>query len=195
MFALDATASREATWETARRLHRALFEAAADTGGLVIQLCYYRGMGTFEASPWLTSDDELLAHMDRVSCEGGPTQIGKLLRHYLQTGSPTAPVRGLVFIGDAVEEASAGLLNLAGQCRIKNQPIFAFQEGRDGTAADVFKGMAKASGGAYAAFDEKSALHLRKLLGAVARYVAGGRPALTRSGTESDKLLLGQLPK
>ena len=152
-------------------------------------------MGTFEASPWLTSDDELLAHMDRVSCEGGPTQIGKLLRHYLQTGSPTTPVRGLVFIGDAVEEASAGLLNLAGQCRIKNQPIFAFQEGRDGTAADVFKGMAKASGGAYAAFDENSALHLRKLLGAVARYVAGGRPALTRSGTESDKLLLGQLPK
>jgi len=195
VFALDATASREATWETARRLHRALFEAAADTGGLVIQLCYYRGMGTFEASPWLTSDDELLAHMDRVSCEGGPTQIGKLLRHYLQTGSPTTPVRGLVFIGDAVEEASAGLLNLAGQCRIKNQPIFAFQEGRDGTAADVFKGMAKASGGAYAAFDENSALHLRKLLGAVARYVAGGRPALTRSGTESDKLLLGQLPK
>ena len=194
VFAMDATASREASWQTARKLHRELFEAAADTTGLAIQLCYYRGFSTFQASPWLTSGAELLTHMDKVHCEGGPTQIGRLLHHYLQAGSPMTPVRGLVFVGDAVEEAPAGLINLAGQCRIKNQPIFAFQEGRDGTTTDVFKALATASGGAYAAFDENSAERLKKLLGAVARYVSGGRLALTRSGTESDKLLLDQLP-
>lgn len=195
LFALDATASREATWSTARRLHRALYDAAADATGVAIQLCYYRGFSEFSASPWLTSGNELRAHMDAVSCLGGATQIGRLLSHYLQVGTPATPVRALIFIGDAVEEGLDGLLQLAGQCRLKQQPVFAFQEGRDPHAQHALSEIARVSGGAYAAFDEQSADYLRTLLGAVARYAAGGRKALTQSGTEGDKLLLSQLPE
>ncbi|MDG1065219.1 MAG: hypothetical protein P8O91_03290 [Luminiphilus sp.] len=135
------------------------------------------------------------ARMDGVTCEGGPTQIARLLNHYLEVGTPATPVRALIFVGDAVEEQPAALLGLAGQCRLKGQPIFTFQEGSDPTAARVFSEIARISGGAYAALGAQSAEVLRMLLGAVARYATGGRNALTQSGTESDKLLLAQLPK
>lgn len=133
--------------------------------------------------------------MDAVSCVGGPTQLQRLLKHYLSAGSATTPVRALVFVGDALEEPAASLLTLAGECRLKHQPLFLFQEGYDPRVAAVFEQMAALSGGAYAAFDRNSAERLRELLGAVVRYASGGYKALTSSGRESDKILLRQLPK
>lgn len=195
LFALDATASREPSWARARALHRELFTAAAEGTSVSIQLCYYRGLGEFKSSPWLTTATELLAHMDAVKCLGGATQIGRLLRHYLDAGTPATPVRGLVFVGDALEESMAELEQLAGQCRLKRQPIFLFQEGSDPLVAASFKQLARISGGAYAAFDQNSAERLRELLGAVVRYASGGRKALTSSGLEGDKILLEQLPQ
>ena len=41
-FCLDATASRERTWDLATSLHAAMFEEAAKIGGLDVQLVYYR---------------------------------------------------------------------------------------------------------------------------------------------------------
>lgn len=194
MFALDATASREPTWAQARRLHKALFAAAAAGSPLAIQLCWYRGFTEFEASPWLTEPAELLAQLEQVSCLGGPTQIGRLLRHYLAAGTAAVPVRALVFVGDAQEESAGELIELAGQCRIRNQPVFVFQEGDDTDVARTFEAIARLSGGAYARLDGNSADRLRELLGAVVRYASGGRRALTQSATQSDKLLLSQLP-
>lgn len=193
IFALDATASREPTWHQARQLHREMFSAASGTS-LAIQLAYYRGFNEFHTSPWLSRADELLAHMDAVHCVGGATQIVRLLRHYLSVGTPATPVRALVFIGDALEEPSATILDLAGQCGLKKQPVFVFQEGTDPQCAQSFEQLARLSGGAYARFDHSSADRLRELLGAVARYATGGRKALTSSGRDSDKLLLSQLP-
>jgi hypothetical protein len=177
------------------QLHREMFAAAQSGTGLAIQLCYYRGFGEFQHSPWLTSANELLAHMEAVTCLGGATQIARLLKHYLNAATPATPVRGLVFIGDAVEESNAQLLNLAAQCRVRNQPLFLFQEGTNTEVAALFEQMAQLSGGVYARFDHNSAHRLKELLGAVARYAQGGRIALTSSGREGDKLLLDQLPK
>jgi len=171
-----------------------LFTATQSGTNLAVQLCYYRGLHEFRASPWLTNSETLLAHMNEVSCSGGPTQIARLLTHYRNAGSATTPVRGLVFVGDACEEAPSTLIDLAGQCRLLNQPLFMFQEGLDLSTANLFKEMAAVSGGAYAPFDDSSAAYLGELLGAVARYATGGRLALSRSGRDSDKLLLAQLP-
>ena len=133
--------------------------------------------------------------MSDVACLGGPTQIGRLLQHYLDTSTAATPVRALVFIGDAMEEHADTLFRLAAQCGLKNQPIFLFQEGYNTHVAKVYEQMARNSGGAYAQFDDNSADRLRALLGAVARFASGGRRALTSSGAEADKLLLSQLPK
>lgn len=75
VFALDATASREATWDQACELQSELFLATRDLGGLAIQLCYYRGYGEFKATRFVTQTEQLLKLMNGVRCLGGITQI------------------------------------------------------------------------------------------------------------------------
>jgi hypothetical protein len=98
-----------------------------------------------------------------------------------------------VFIGDAVEEAPDSLCDLAGQCGIKQLPLFLFQEGGDQNVEQTFRTMAKLSGGAYARFDTSSAQTLAALLGAVASFATGGHAALEMRDDDSAKLLLQQL--
>jgi hypothetical protein len=57
-------------------------------------------------------------------------------------------------------------------------PAFLFHEGNEPVAARAFQQIAKLTGGAYCRFDASSADQLKRLLGAVAVYVAGGVPAL-----------------
>jgi len=192
LFAIDATASRQPTWDSASHLQQEMFRATGKVAELAVQLCYYRGFQEFVASRWLTDSAHLAQLMGRVQCEGGHTQIARLLRH-AQDEHRKAPVRALVFIGDAVEESPDTLCNLAGQCGMLQLPLFLFQEGRGAQVEQTFRSMAKVSGGAYARFDTSSASTLAALLGAVARFAAGGRAALENSASDSAKLLLQQL--
>ena len=47
LFGMDATASREPTWDRACRIQGEMFAETAALGGLAIQLAYYRGFGEF----------------------------------------------------------------------------------------------------------------------------------------------------
>lgn len=192
MFAVDATASRQPTWDHATRLQQEMFLTSGKVAPLAVQLCYYCGFSEFRASRWLTDSEALANLMGRVRCEGGHTQITKLLKH-AQSEHRKTSVRALVFIGDAVEESPDGLCNLAGQCGMLRLPLFLFQEGHDRAVEQTFRTMAKLSGGAYARFDSNSAGKLADLLGAVASYARGGHAALEKRGGDSAKLLLQQL--
>ena len=192
LFAVDATASRQPTWDHASRVQQEMFLAAGRAASLTVQLCYYRGFQQFFASPWLTDSEQLARLMGQVRCEGGHTQIARLLRH-AQREHGKVPVRALVFIGDAIEENPDSLCNLAGQCGIRRLPLFMFQEGHDRAVEQTFRSMAKLSGGAYARFDSTSASTLAALLGAVARYATGGHAALEKTTDDSARLLLQQL--
>lgn len=192
LFAIDATASRQPTWDTACHLQQEMFRATRDIASLAVQLCYYRGFNEFHASSWLTDGDQLARQMASVNCEGGHTQIGRLLRHALAEHRK-ARLRALVFIGDAMEENPDELCNLAGQCGLLDLPLFLFQEGPAYGVEQTFRSMARLSKGAWARFDAHSADTLSALLGAVASYAAGGRAALENHASESAKLLLRQL--
>ncbi|RLA46733.1 MAG: VWA domain-containing protein [Gammaproteobacteria bacterium] len=192
MFAVDATASRQPTWDNASYLQQEMFRATNKVTELAVQLCYYRGFHEFYTSRWLTDSKQLAQLMGQVQCEGGHTQIARLLRH-AQGEQRKTSVKALVFIGDAVEESADTLCQLAGQCGMLQLPLFLFQEGHGSGVEKTFRAMAKLSSGAYAHFDSHSASTLEALLGAVARYVAGGRTALEDSGSDSAKLLLQQL--
>jgi hypothetical protein len=192
MFAVDATASRQPTWDHATHLQQQMFIAGSKVARLAVQLCYYRGFAEFHATRWLSDSAELARVMGQVRCEGGHTQIAKLLRH-AQAEHRKAPVRALVFIGDAMEEDADTLCHLAGQCGMLRLPLFLFQEGHARLVETTFSSMAKLSGGAYARFDTNSAARLASLLGAVASFAAGGREALEKLGDDSAKLLLQQL--
>lgn len=192
LFAIDATASRQPTWDSASAVQQEMFAATSEIASLAVQLVYYRGFAQLKASPWLTDAGQLSRLMAQVRCEGGHTQIGRLLRHAMQEHGKLA-VRAVVFIGDAIEESPDTLCDLAGQCGLLQLPLFLFQEGRDPVVEQTLGSMARLSGGAYARFDSHSASSLAALLGAVARYAAGGRAALENSNGDSAKLLLQQL--
>lgn len=192
LFAMDATASRQPSWDNACAVQQEMFSATSAVASLAVQLVYYRGFQQLKASPWLTDSEQLLSLMSKVRCEGGHTQIGRLLRHAMAEHRKLA-VRAVVFVGDAVEESPDTLCELAGQCGLLQLPLFLFQEGHDRAVEQCFRTMAKVSGGAFARFDSRSAGTLAALLGAVARYAAGGRAALEKSGEDSARLLLQQL--
>jgi hypothetical protein len=192
IFAIDATASRQPTWDTACQLQAEMFRASASVATLAVQLCYYRGFNEFYASRWLSDSERLGRLMGGVFCEGGHTQIARLLRHALAE-QRSHKVRALVFIGDALEENPDTVCDLAGQCGLLQLPLFLFQEGADAQVERTFRTMARLSGGAYARFDARSAHTLASLLGAVASYAAGGRAALENTTSDSAKLLLEQL--
>lgn len=181
IFALDATASREPTWREARRIQADMFDAAASSGGLEIQLCHYRGLAEFGASPWLARAEDLRRRMAEVDCVGGLTQIGRVLEHTLAEARKSK-VDALVFVGDCMEENVDGLCKLAGELGLLNVKVFLFQEGRDPAAELAFSQIARLTGGAHCRFDAGSAQQLRDLLGAVAAYAAGGLKALESFG-------------
>jgi hypothetical protein len=192
IFALDATMSRQPTWDTACRLQGDMFREAAAIGGLDIQLLYYRGLGECRASKWISQSDRLAELMGRIDCRGGHTQISKVLAH-ARRETEVKPVQVLVFVGDAMEERLDDLCAAAGELGLRGVVAFMFQEGNDPVAEQAFREIARLTRGAYCRFDPGAAHQLGELLRAAAAYAAGGVRALAalsaRSGDGSRKLL------
>lgn len=195
IFALDATMSRQPTWDTACTLQADMFREAAAIGGLDIQLVYFRGLAECRASGWVAASDKLAELMSGIDCRGGHTQIGKVLSHARQEHAKQR-VQALVFVGDAMEEAIDDLCAAAGELGLLGVPMFMFQEGGDPVAEHAYREIARLSHGAYCRFDTGAAHELRELLRAVAAYAAGGIKALADLSARQAggaRLLLAQL--
>lgn len=192
IFALDATLSRQPTWDLALGLQSRMFEAAAASGGLDVQLVYFRGMGECRASRFVTDGRGLADLMQKIDCRGGHTQIGKVLKHALGE-TREKKVAALVYVGDAMEENADALAATAGELGLLGLKAFMFHEGGDPAAGAAFREIARLTGGVYAAFDASAPKRLADLLAAAAAYAAGGRPALERQGGEAARLLLSQM--
>ncbi|WLA78449.1 MULTISPECIES: hypothetical protein [Bradyrhizobium] len=194
VFALDATMSRQPTWDMACTLQADMFREAGALGSLDIRLVYYRGFNECRASGWISDSAQLARLMSKIDCQGGNTQIGKVLSE-TRREAVEAGVRALVFVGDAMEESADDLCAKAGELGLLKVPVFMFQEGRDATAEQTFREIARLTGGAWCRFDPGAAAQLRELLRAAAAYAAGGREALlqlakTASGAAK---LIGQM--
>ena len=191
IFALDATMSRQATWDIAQSVQGRMFTTAAAHGGLDVQLVYYRGLSECMASRFVAGGQRLASLMSQINVGAGQTQIEKVLKHALDETRKT-PVSAIVFVGDAMEERIDVLAGLAGELGLMGVKAFVFQEGRDRVAEQAFRKIAQLTGGAYAAFDLSSPERLVALLSAAAAYAAGGRLALefeARSAVAADHLL------
>src|SRR5215217_1645935 len=166
VFALDATMSRQPTWDLACKVQAQMFEAADTIGGLAVQLIYFRGFDECRASKWVIAPSALTKLMTQIDCRGGHTQIGRVLRHVRNEATSTG-VKALVYVGDAMEE-----------------PVE--------VAGNAFKEIARLTGGAYARFDANAPSSLASLLRAAAAYASGGVDALNRLAardTDARKLL------
>ena len=184
IFALDATMSRQPTWNSARRLQGEMFREAAGIGGLDIQLVYYRGFGECRASGWVSQPEKLAGLMERINCLGGHTQIEKVIGH-ARRETQARKVQALVFVGDAMEEAVDDLCKAAGELALLGVPVFMFQEGDDPVAEPAFREIARLTRGAYCRFAPGAAQELAELLRAVAVYTAGGLKALSDASRRS----------
>ncbi|MGE0565464.1 MAG: VWA domain-containing protein, partial [Pseudolabrys sp.] len=195
IFALDATMSRQPTWDTACVLQADMFREAAGVGGLDIQLVYFRGLNECRASGWVADSDRLAQLMSRIGCQGGHTQIDRVLSHAKQENDRQR-VQALVYVGDAMEEPIDHLCASAGELGLRGLPVFMFQEGPDPVAENAYREIARLSGGAWCRFDAGAADQLRDLLRAVAAYAAGGKKALADLSAKRDRgaqLLLSQM--
>jgi hypothetical protein len=191
LFALDATMSRQPTWDLACKLQGEMFAAVAGQP-LRVQLLYFRGINECRASKWVNDANGLARLMTGIQVRGGNTQIGKVFSHARAEHS-RQKINAVVYVGDAMEEGVDGLAQKAGELGLLGCPIFVFHEGRDLVAERAFREFARVSKGAYARFDANAPKELAALLRAVAAYAAGGRQALRLQQSPSAKLLLEQL--
>src|SRR5580704_4742004 len=192
IFALDATASRQPTWDMATGI---TCEMLREAGGLEAQLCYFRGADEFRAFDWVSDSARLVRFMGSIRCQSGPTQIGKVLAHAL-TETEKRKVGALVFVGDALEriyDDSESLCSLARSCGATRTSVFMFQEADDPEVTRIFRDIASLSGGAYARFEPGAAKELAAMLKAVAAYASGGIAALEDRRDEASRLLLTQM--
>jgi hypothetical protein len=194
VFALDATMSRDETWDHAAKLQADMFREVGSTG-LEVQLVYFRGTGDCaecRASRWTTDTRYLTKLMTGISCRTGHTQLRKVLAH-ARKETELLKVGALIFVGDALEESPDEVIPEAHELGRLSVPAFMFQEGDDRDVEKTFREIARVTHGAYCRFDPGAARQLGELLKAVAAFVTGGLAALeTRKDAGAIKLL-GQL--
>ena len=191
IFAMDATGSRQPTWDRAIEMQASMFSAF--TTGLQVQLVYFRG-GEFYASPWSRKPEELAAGMRGVACRAGLTQIGRVLLHACEEAERDG-VSALVYVGDCMEESQAKLAALARRLGARGVKAFLFQDSEDPAVAASFREIAELTGGAYCRLGSQSAAELKELLAAAAAYAAGGQSALVQlsASQPAARLLLTQM--
>ena len=194
IFALDATMSRQPTWDMACALQADMFREAATLGSLDIRLVYYRGLNECRSTGWISDSTRLATLMSTIDCRGGDTQIGKVLTE-ARREAVASGVRAVVFIGDAMEERLEELCARAGELGMLKVPVCVFQEGHDAVAEQAFREIARLTGGAWCRFDPGAAAQLRELLRAAAAYAAGGREALLKLAQTASSAanLIGQM--
>lgn len=196
VFAMDATMSRQPTWDMALSIQSDMFSVVKDVGGLDVQLVFFRGMNECRASRWVSDPAALARLMTTVSCRGGLTQIGRVLAHAADE-TKKRRVNAVVYVGDAMEEEIDRLSDTAGKLGLLGVPVFLFQEGHNPDVTRAFTEIARLTKGATCRFDAGSAAELRALLRAVAVYASGGRKALQALSTRREgtgaRLLLSRM--
>ncbi len=192
VLALDATMSRQPTWDMACSLQARMFHAVSKAGGLAVQLVYFRGMGECRASKFVGNATSLTDLMVKIDCRGGRTQIGKVFAHALKENA-RKHVSAVIFIGDAMEENVDDLADKAGTLGLHGVPLFLFQEGHDRHVESAYREFARLSRGAWFRFDRNAPDVLAQLLSSIAVYATGGVKALEKRGSSADRKLLSQL--
>lgn len=192
LFALDATMSRQPTWDLACSLQSEMFRAIPRDSALQVQLLYFRGFGECRASKWVIDGNALAKLMSGINCQGGRTQISKVFAH-ARTEHTKRRINAVIYVGDAIEEDVDQLAENAGQLGLLGLPLFIFQEGRDPGVEAAFRDFARLTKGAYARFDASAPQELAALLKAVAAFVSGGPDMLELHGSAQAEALLAQL--
>ena len=194
IFALDATMSRQPTWDLACQLQAAMFDAAAKAGGLEVQLVYFRGHGEARASGLVSDAGGAEAADDRHRLPRRPHPDRPRARPRRARRRRRRRSRRWSSSATPWRRTSTALCQHGGRARRCATPAPSCST-RAPTRRPrrAFREIARLTGGAYLPFDARAAGELRALLAAVGAYAAGGRPALEAAGTGAARRLLADL--
>src|SRR6516225_7784807 len=173
-FVIDATASREHSWDAAAQLQAEMFAEAAKLGGLEMMVTYFRGADEVGASNWTSDARELQHFMGRIRCEGGYTKYARAFER-VRKEHQRQPINAVIVIGDMLEEEPNTLYDAVAGLGV---PFFCFLEGDDPKLQMAFEKVKDLTKGAFCAFNTGAIAQLRELLRAVATFAMGGLTAL-----------------
>ena len=194
VFGVDATASREPAWDTARKVTDALFRALP--GELDVALAVHGGSRLHTFTAFTANAATLRDRAAAITCCEGATRLLPILSRALSAQG----VRVVVYIGDVFEESPtrarqhADAMGARGIRLIVLHDIADWQARRD---AEFFADLARRTGGCVLPFDANAPDRLRELLRAVAVYAVGGTALLEakRADLPAAALLLRHLPR
>ena len=188
VFGIDATASREHAWDTARTVTDSLFSAAP--GGIEVALAAHGGNRLSLFTGFHTDVAPLRRAAAAITCEKGMTRLLDMAEATLQHPG----VRALVYVGDCFEEDPLRAMVLADRMRLRGIRLVVLHDLSSAAREDAhfFAVMAARTGGLVLPFDAASLDALRDVLASLAAYVAGGTALLRARSTASpaSKLLL-----
>lgn len=194
IFAVDATASREPAWHTARQVTDALFGALP--GALDVALAVHGGSLLHTFTEFTSNPTALRDRAAGVRCRAGRTQLLPILSR----GLSNPGVRVVLYIGDVFEESPGSARKLADAMGARGIRLIVLHDTADWLArrdAELFQDLARRTGGCVLPFDASAVQRLRELLGAVAAYAVGGVELLEQKRDElpAAALLLQHLPR
>lgn len=196
LFSMDATASREASWNVAKEITDAMFKAVP--GILDVALAYHGGGRLQELTPFSPNAKVFLDKLHTVQCKAGTTALNDIL----DKATDISQLKALIYIGDCFEENPALAVELAQQLKLKGIRCFMFHDTSSGsqgydvaTAHEVFGQIAQITGGALLPFDENSPEMVKQLLEVIAVYASLGIKALEQKAKylPAARLLLEQM--
>ena len=152
IFALDATMSRQPTWDAACTLQGELFRAAAASAGSRSSSSTSAASARPAPRAWVADAAALGRLMTGIACHGGLTQIGRVLDHAAREAA-RSPVAALAYVGDAMEEKVDALAAKAGELALRGTRAFMFLEGSDPAAERAYREIARMTGGVMLPFD------------------------------------------
>lgn len=175
IFGVDATASREPAWATARQVTDALVKALP--GELDVALAVHGGSRVHTFTAFTNDAATLRDRAAGVECVAGLTRLLPILSASLERPN----VRVVVYIGDVFEENITQGRLVADSMGARGTKLFVLHDTADPSArrdAELFWDLAKRTGGCVLPFDARAAGRLRDLLSAVAVYAVGGEKLL-----------------
>ena len=146
IFALDATMSRQATWDIAQSVQGRMFETAAAHGGLEVQLVYYRGFSECKASRFVGGRAESRASLmtqDRGRRRPDPDRKGSCVMSSMKRGpiAVQAPRSSSATPWKKSSTSWRGSRRNSGSCGVK---AFCFRRGATRRPEQAFRKIAHA---------------------------------------------------
>jgi len=189
------------SWDRAKGLQRAMFEAAA--GNLEMKFAFYASERADGVRPcriskrWIADPGDMAGLLGQAECCCGCfLDVSAVLAQAVKEAKDQ-PLRAVVIVGDAFHDTEDGLAEAAisaTRLRRAGTQVFLLQLGDDPDTTRRLQYLAKVSGAAHFRFDSRAQeRQFAEMWAAVSAYAAGGEEAVKTKSGQAATLLLQHL--